>query len=145
MKENKKEKPLISKKLDKQIDEILKESTPTPPESWEEEIYAVVVSAEYGADLVRMVKSLLLSERKKILGEYNKPILLNKSELNKLEETKKGESWRKGYQYGVYETIAKTKDLITKEMLICRKENTKTSRLTSLFNKILSLSQEEIK
>ena len=31
------------------------------------------------------------------------------------------------------------KDLITEEMLICRKENTPTSRLTSLFMKINNL------
>ena len=37
------------------------------------------------------------------------------------------------------ETIEKIEDLIVKEMLICREENTPTSRLTSLFNKLKEL------
>lgn len=46
-----------------------------------------------------------------------------------------------GVNLGDASAILLVKDLIVAELLICRKEGTKTSRLTSLYNKVCKLKK----
>ena len=96
----------------------------------------------------KIIPILIWIDDKKIGIEYKngKFILFGKENMDKgvellfLELSKYLEKWLKNEnQKSFDEAKQQIKDLITEEMLICRKENTPTSRLTSLFMKINNL------